>query len=331
MERYSDAWNRALNMVEVPLADIGASREQRIRAAAIAWLQLRSDDGGTPLDREEILDFRFEGEAFRLQPTQTGIWKPRGFASALSIVTVYRGPGQKRPYEDAIGADNLIRYAWRGDDPDHHDNRALRSAMNNQVPIIWFIGVGMGPATFQPVCPVYLIAEEPELKRFVIAPVDDEAFLPREPGKDTEIQETVKRYLTRETRIRLHQPVFRSTVLRAYETRCAVCNLGHRVLLDAAHIVPDVDKLGIASVVNGMALCKIHHAAFDAWILGVSPDHRIHIRPDLLEEIDGPMLQHGLKELHGAKLMKLPTARSERPRPDLLEIAYDKFLAAAPA
>ncbi|WP_444561287.1 HNH endonuclease [Arthrobacter sp. AOP36-A1-22] len=307
------------------------NKEGAIRREAIQWLKFRSDDGATPLDRDEILDFHFEGEPFRLQPTQTGIWKPRGFEAALSIVTVFRGPKQKRPYEDTIGNDNLIRYAWRGDDPNHHDNRALRSAMENQVPIIWFIGVGMGPATFQVVCPVYLIAEEPKFRRFVIAPVDDEAFLPRETGKETEIQETVKRYLSRETRVRLHQPVFRATVLRAYETHCAVCNLGHRVLLDAAHVVPDADELGIASVVNGMALCKIHHAAFDSSILGVSPDHRIHIRRDLLEEIDGPMLQHGLKELHGSKLMKLPAKRSERPRSDLLEIAYKKFLEAEPA
>lgn len=297
----------------------------RLRREAIAWLKFRTDDGAVALTRDEILDFQFEGDRFRLQPTQTGIWKPRGFDSALSIVTVYRGPGQKRPYEDTIGADNLIRYAWRGDDPEHPDNRALRRAMEYQVPIIWFIGVGMGPSTFQAVCPVYLIAEEMDLQRFIIAPMDDEAFLQRPGGRDTVVQETVKRYLTRETRIRLHQPVFRSTVLRAYEERCAVCNLGHRELLDGAHIVPDVEELGIASVVNGMALCKIHHAAFDSLILGVSPDHIVHIRPDLLEEIDGPMLQHGLKGLHGKPLMKLPNARNERPRKDLLEIAYDRF------
>jgi putative restriction endonuclease len=300
-------------------------REARLRSDAIAWVKFRTDEGAVPLTRDQILDFQFEGETFRLQPTQTGIWKPRGFTAALSIVTVYRNPGEKRPYEDTVGTDNLIRYAWRGDDPDHADNRALRRAMQQQVPIIWFIGVGKGPALYQAVCPVYLIAEEVELKRFVIAPMDDEAFLPRHEGRDTVIQETVKRYLTRETKFRLHQPVFRSTVLRAYEDRCAVCNLGHRELLDGAHIVPDAEDLGIASVVNGMALCKIHHAAFDSHILGVSPDHIVHIRPDLLDEVDGPMLQHGLKELHGKSLMKLPQSRNERPRQDLLEIAFDRF------
>src|SRR3712207_7569771 len=41
------------------------------------------------------------------------------------------------------------------------------------------------------------------------------------------------------TRRRLHQPVFASQVMVAYETRCAVCSLNHRELLDAAHIIPD--------------------------------------------------------------------------------------------
>jgi hypothetical protein len=58
----------------------------------------------------------------------------------------------------------------------------------------------------------------------------------------------------RETRQRLHQPVFRSTVLRAYERRCAVCSLAHSELLDAAHIVADSDERGEASVRNRQPL-----------------------------------------------------------------------------
>ncbi|WFR74686.1 HNH endonuclease signature motif containing protein [Prescottella defluvii] len=59
--------------------------------------------------------------------------------------------------------------------------------------------------------------------------------------------------------------------MRAYETRCAVCSLAHGSLLDAAHIVSDGHDAGIASVRNGLALCKIHHAAFDVRILGITP------------------------------------------------------------
>ena len=61
---------------------------------------------------------------------QRGIRKPAGFASAPSIRTVWRPSGAERPYEDAIGDDGLVRYKWRGDDPDHAENRALRAAMN---------------------------------------------------------------------------------------------------------------------------------------------------------------------------------------------------------
>lgn len=132
----------------------------------------------------------------------------------------------------------------------------------------------------------------------------------------------------RQAKVRLHQPVFRSSVLAAYENHCAVCNLGHPRLLDAAHIVADSESKGIASVVNGLALCKIHHAAFDGFFMGISPDHVVEIRKDLLDEVDGPMLRHGLQDLHGKRLMKVPPVKNQRPRRDLLEIAYDRFRSA---
>lgn len=103
-----------------------------------------------------------------------------------------------------------------------------------------------------------------------------------------------RRYLLTQTRQRLHQPVFRAHVIRAYEKCCAVCALNHSELLDAAHIVPDSEDAGIAAVRNGLSLCKIHHAAFDQGFLGIRPDLVVEIRTDLLEEHDGPMLLHGL-------------------------------------
>lgn len=67
-------------------------------------------------------------------------------------------------------------------------------------------------------------------------------------------------------------------------------------MLDAAHIVSDSEEAGIPTVRNDLAMCKVHHAAYDAHIMGVSPDYVVEIRPDLLAEVDGPMLQYGLKE-----------------------------------
>lgn len=55
-----------------------------------------------------------------------------------------------------------------------------------------------------------------------------------------------------------------------------------------------------------MALCKLHHAAFDSFILGVTPDYVIQVRGDILCEEDGPILQHGLQRLEGLKINSPP-------------------------
>jgi putative restriction endonuclease len=232
---------------------------------------------------------------------------------------VYTVEGGVRPYEDAVGADGLLRYKWRGDDPNHAENVALREAMKRELPLIWFCGVGQG--VYRPVYPVFLLWEERELQQFVIDPDIAHGLVDRE----TPVTAHLRRYIRRETWQRLHQPLFRATVLRAYETRCAVCALRHHQLLDAAHIVADREEAGIAAVRNGLALCKIHHAAYDCHVLGIRPDLVVEIRADLLGEVDGPMLEHGLKGRHGQRLMALPRVRAERPDPALLGLRYAAF------
>ena len=49
------------------------------------------------------------------------------------------------------------------------------------------------------------------------------------------------------------------------------------MLLDAAHIIADKDEgLGQPIVPNGLPMSKLHHAAFDAHLLGIAPDFRLH-------------------------------------------------------
>lgn len=295
-----------------------------LRDDAIEWLKRRTSDGMEPVTREDIKDFSFNGEKFPLQSTQQGIRKPKNFRAALSIQTVFRRPGEERPYEDVVGTDGLFRYMWRGNEPDVPENRGLRAAMELQLPIIWFWGVAMEPARFQVIAPVFIVGEEPEQKRFVLAAVENADEVP--DLREYSAHETVaRRYNYRMAKTRVHQPVFRSTVLSAYENRCAICNFAHAELLDAAHIVGDSEQEGIASVVNGLAMCKIHHAAFDRYFLGVTPDYQVQIRHDLLDEIDGPMLRHGLQELHGGRLMAIPKHRRDRPAKELLDRKYEQF------
>ena len=55
--------------------------------------------------------------------------------------TVYTPPSKSKPYDDRIRGDGLLQYKYRGDDPKHHENRALRAAFELDLPLIWFVGV----------------------------------------------------------------------------------------------------------------------------------------------------------------------------------------------
>jgi putative restriction endonuclease len=138
----------------------------------------------------------------------------------------------------------------------------------------------------------------------------------------------VRAYATREARHRLHQQRFKVGVMRAYRHRCAICALRERSLVQAAHIVPDTDPAGISAVVNGLALCAIHHLAYDRNLLGIDPRGVVHIAGRLLREIDGPMLRSGLQGFHGERIAQ-PRRPQDRPDPARLEQRFERFSAAA--
>jgi len=135
-------------------------------------------------------------------------------------------------------------------------------------------------------------------------------------------------YVTRLVVQRLHQQGFRQRVIRAYREMCAVCRLRQSGLLDAAHILPDRDPRSEPVVSSGLALCRLHHAAFDNDIVGIHPDYRVEIRKDVLDEIDGPMLVHGLQGFHGGALI-VPKAAENRPNRDFLAERYERFQTAS--
>jgi putative restriction endonuclease len=78
-------------------------------------------------------------------------------------------------------------------------------------------------------------------------------------------------------------------------------------------------------VPNGLSLCKLHHGAFDADLLGIRPDGIIEISRTLLDAQDGPTLEHGLKGFAGKRLGMLPEALEQHPNPEYLEERYERF------
>lgn len=309
----------------LPCRPVAASEEvdRRLREAAFAHLRAVQLRTGGPVTRHDVAELRFEGERIPLMDLQRGIRKPRQLDAALSFRTVHTDRPDQRPYLDDEGPDGYLRYKWRGTDPDHPENRALRVAQQRGLPLIWFHGFASG--TYLPVFPVWLVDEEPELHQFVVALDHEQA---QRWHTDAVIDlDLRRRYASRVVAQRLHQPLFRQRVLTAYEHRCSICRFRHVELLDAAHIRADAEG-GHPVVPNGIAMCKIHHAAFDSLLLAVDPDYRVRIRPDVLDEEDGPMLRHGLQELHRSPI-ELPRQRAARPDRDLLAERYERFLAAS--
>lgn len=292
--------------------------EHRFRAAAMAWLGDQVQRGDGVVTSDSLSTFRFDGQRVALIDRQRGIRKPAMLSAALSLRTSFTPPGRPPPYDDAPGPDGLLRYKYRGDDPRHAENVALRNAMEQALPLIWFVAVA--PSVYQAIYPVWLVADEPEQLQFAVAVDEAQRFVP--VGAD--LSSDQRRYVERLTKLRLHQPVFRARVLTAYETTCAVCRLKHGGLLDAAHILPDTHPRGLPIVPNGLSLCKIHHAAFDQGILGIRPDLVVEIRRDILDEVDGPMLRHGLQEMAGVALI-VPRRRESQPDRQALEERYETF------
>lgn len=298
-----------------------------MRMAAFTFLdeqriKLATTTGGL-VGYEDVATFEFLGERIPLRDLTRGIRCPRRSPAALSLMTAYASDPTRRPYQDEEGDDGFLRYKWMGTDGQARDNQAMRAAMEAGLPLIWFFGVAAG--LYEPIYPVYLVGEESEHHQFVVALERTEVIAWRDRGIYLELGG--REYADRLVRQRVHQPLFRQRVLHAYGRRCALCRLRHPELLDAAHIRSDADG-GEPVVPNGISMCKIHHAAFDRHIVGIGPQLNLVVRPDILEEIDGPMLRHGLQELHGQTLL-VPTARAAQPNSALLAERFARFMAAS--
>lgn len=295
-------------------------QDARIRAAVFDWLSTQVDVHGDVLPRTVLAEgVVIEGHRVRLLGPQ-GIFKPQTLDVPISLTTSPNGP-----YQDGFSGDGQLLYKYRGTDPSHRDNVGVRFAKEAKIPLVYFHG--LLPGRYLATWPVFVVDDDPQSLTFTVQ-VDDKAHLGIHPDDETihePIEDARRQYITAVTRRRVHQRAFRERVIRAYQSACAFCRFRHEELLDAAHIVPDPDPLGEPLVKNGLALCRLHHAAFDRHFLGVRPDLVIQVRRDLLGETDGPTLVHGIQALHG-KRISVPRQMAYRPDHERLEIRYEQFL-----
>ena len=316
-------------------------RDYEMRLVAVDRIRELSQryDDIVPLD---VLrkGFVYAGESVSFGSFFSGIFRPRQMRgpAALSLTTAPPKGTREAPYDDGLDeTTNSFVYHYRtpqgptarASAAAEADNEALKAAARLAVPLIYFHGIA--PGQYSAVAPVFVTRDDPARRVVELQAAmffgDVSDLGKQEDAEFASDGVDMRRYATREALVRLHQQRFRSLVLSAYGGRCAVCALREAALLQAAHILDDRDPRGAAVVVNGIAMCAIHHLAYDRNLMGIDPGGVVHIAERLLHEQDGPMLRSGLQGFHGAAILQ-PRRRSDRPDPDRLGARYERFRAA---
>ena len=151
---------------------------------------------------------------------------------------------------------------------------------------------------------------EPTLDEIEVERVSVEETIPPEPTLTEEKEEFD------EAQRRARDYAFTEAVKDAYDDRCAICG-SNRVSpagnpeVEAAHIYPK-SMNGRDHVQNGIALCKLHHWAFDCGWISLSDDYEVLVKdaPDLNGHDD-------FSPLEGERIC-LPREENKRPHPKFL-------------
>ena len=273
---------------------------------------------------QDLGDFEIDGRPFRLMDTQrrasgSRVSWPRRCRSAPST----RVDGGARPYEDAVGFRRTapLQVARRRPDPRGEPRRCARRCISRYR--------SSGSAG------LHHAASTGRSSRSTCSGRSPTSSSSSSTRTSREVWWTAThRSPSTFVATSCARPGSASTSLFSAPRCCAPTTRGARcALCDTVYcLTPPLSsrivRKRVAAVATAWALCTIHHAAYDCHVLGVRPDLVVEIRADLLEEVDGPMLEHGLKGRHGQRLMVLPAMRAERPDPELLDRRYREFRAA---
>jgi len=115
---------------------------------------------------------------------------------------------------------------------------------------------------------------------------------------------------------------FRRRVLTAYTHRCAMCGVQLR-LVEGAHILP-VDEPGSTDQTsNGVALCVLHHRAYDAGLVAFDSSFKVHVSDAKATDLTAEHLAGGMKQFKAAlkPIMITPPDKKDRPAPSAVKKA----------
>lgn len=132
------------------------------------------------------------------------------------------------------------------------------------------------------------------------------------PDQDRrEVVATIKR--------KYRQHDFRNRVLTAYSHRCAMCGVQLR-LVEAAHILPVAHETSNDSTPNGVALCTLHHKAFDNNLVSFNEEYEVELSVKMVKNLTTGNLIEGLPDFRRnlRPALILPADRRDYPKPEYI-------------
>ena len=135
---------------------------------------------------------------------------------------------------------------------------------------------------------------------------------------DEEVARTIaepRRYAVVSTRQAIRDRGFRNRVLQAYKYSCAMCGI-QLSLIEGAHILPVEHPESTDGTDNGVALCALHHRAFDRALVTFDSRFRIRVNQKKIENLETQDLADGLASFTTALRTTLALPADKHDRPD---------------
>src|ERR1700730_4623896 len=152
-----------------------ASHDAQLRQAAFGHVDRLATLRGGGLGSPDLAGgCECGGERIPLVNPQRGIFKPRQMSGLLSIRTVFPRRGgrvwhddQREAHRQIYTGDDVVDYQFMGTDPNSPDNRWLFDSMQQQIPVIYFLGAS--PGRYQPSIPTFIVGWHSERLRVQLA------------------------------------------------------------------------------------------------------------------------------------------------------------------
>lgn len=259
-------------------------------------------------------------DEWRIQPT--GI---ASFAKASGVLTVILGyePGRDvfagfdyQAHSGPLGSSSSLQIKVKALDDAVGAGLALHRKSSAE--LVFAIRPALLGLYIQQLTALHASTVHPnDLKLLEAMAVDPGAVSPADI--DTAVTAPDRRRVLRTVLRLLRDSRFRGRVLTAYAHRCAACGI-QLDLLDAAHILPVGQPGSTDEVTNGVALCALHHRAYDAALIAFNTVYEIQVSASRLATLtkqtradgSGAFVSGLLPSLH------LPKAASQRPNPGLI-------------